>query len=181
MKDTELSAELQALLPDFIAETRDYLDGADKALEALKRAPNDTEAQKALFRLFHTIKGTCRFFNLTRLEKLVHVAENVISSAQKKTQELSPETLTVMRDAVDRVRFVIDKVEHPNISGPKDDEDLIARIKMLASPEDSLVSEPQIPEKTPEPQQPPSSPPIPKEASLSTSSTGQRSLKNRMV
>ncbi len=126
MKDTELPAELQALLPEFIAETRDYLDAAEKTLSVLKQNPTDSESQKNLFRLFHTIKGTAGFFHLNRLDKLVHASEDTIRYAQK--QGFSPSLIALMRETIDRARFIIDRIEHPNLSGPNTDEELIIRL-----------------------------------------------------
>lgn len=67
------------LLPDFIAESLDYIDAAEAALLALEAEPGDVESINVVFRAFHTIKGTSAFLGLAPISELAHHAESLLS------------------------------------------------------------------------------------------------------
>ena len=68
------------LLPEFLAETNEALAELDLALVKLERDPGDKATLSLIFRLVHTIKGTCGFLGLPRLERVAHAGENVLSA-----------------------------------------------------------------------------------------------------
>src|SRR5436853_6042077 len=53
------------LIGEFITESREFIDNAERALLLLERKPDDQEAINTVFRAFHTIKGTAGYLNLT--------------------------------------------------------------------------------------------------------------------
>jgi len=59
------------LLSEFLTETSENLSVLDVELVRLEQNPNNPELLSNIFRLVHTIKGTCGFLGLPRLE---HVA-----------------------------------------------------------------------------------------------------------
>lgn len=66
-----------ALLPEFIAESREYMHGAEAALLALELNPEDSEHINTIFRAFHTIKGTSAFLGLSPISEIAHHAESL--------------------------------------------------------------------------------------------------------
>ena len=66
------------LLQEFIAEATENLAVIDQELVRLEQQPNDTAILGNIFRLVHTVKGTCGFLGLSRLEKVAHSGENVL-------------------------------------------------------------------------------------------------------
>ena len=66
------------LLREFLTETNESLDVVDVELVHFEREPNNAKILDNIFRLVHTIKGTCGFLGLPRLEALAHAAENVM-------------------------------------------------------------------------------------------------------
>ncbi len=63
------------LLTDFLIETNESLADLDVAVLKLERTPDDGATLSLIFRLVHTIKGTCGFLGLPRLERVAHAAE----------------------------------------------------------------------------------------------------------
>ena len=61
---------MDELLRDFLTETVESLDSVDAQLVQLEREPNNRQVLANIFRLVHTIKGTCGFLGLPRLEAL---------------------------------------------------------------------------------------------------------------
>lgn len=66
------------LIAEFLTETNESLNELDLDLVNLEQNPNDKALLGKIFRLMHTIKGTCGFLSLPRLEKTAHHAENVL-------------------------------------------------------------------------------------------------------
>jgi two-component system chemotaxis sensor kinase CheA len=76
------------LLADFLTETNESLAELDVALVRLERNPTDQETLGLIFRLVHTIKGTCGFLGLPRLEKVAHAAENVLGRVRDNSRSM---------------------------------------------------------------------------------------------
>ena len=66
------------LLREFLTETNESLDMVDVELVRFEQEPNNAEILGNIFRLVHTIKGTCGFLGLPRLEALAHAAETLM-------------------------------------------------------------------------------------------------------
>ena len=60
----------------------------------LERTPDDQETLSLIFRLVHTIKGTCGFLGLPRLEHVAHAAENVLGKVRDGVLTATPDTVT---------------------------------------------------------------------------------------
>jgi len=58
------------LLREFLTETGEHLDVVDVELVRFEREPGNETILRNIFRLVHTIKGTCGFLGLPRLEAL---------------------------------------------------------------------------------------------------------------
>jgi two-component system chemotaxis sensor kinase CheA len=58
------------LLREFVTETNESLDVVDVELVRFEQDPNNAQILDNIFRLVHTIKGTCGFLGLPRLEAL---------------------------------------------------------------------------------------------------------------
>ena len=54
------------------------LDRVDAEFVRFEQEPNNREILGNVFRLVHTIKGTCGFLGLPRLETLAHAAESLM-------------------------------------------------------------------------------------------------------
>ena len=82
------------LIADFLTETSESIADLDVALVKLERTPDDQETLSLIFRLVHTIKGTCGFLGLPRLERVAHAAENVLGKVRDGVLAATPETVT---------------------------------------------------------------------------------------
>ena len=66
------------LLREFLTETSESLDTVDNQLVRFEQDPNNAKILDNIFRLVHTIKGTCGFLGLPRLEALAHAGETLM-------------------------------------------------------------------------------------------------------
>jgi two-component system, chemotaxis family, sensor kinase CheA len=78
------------LIADFLTETNESIADLDVALVKLERTPGDQATLQLIFRLVHTIKGTCGFLGLPRLERVAHAAENVLGKVRDGVLAATP-------------------------------------------------------------------------------------------
>ena len=116
------------LLCEFLTETNESLDSLDIELVRLEQNPNDPELISNIFRLVHTIKGTCGFLGLPRLEAVAHAGENVLGNFRDGTQEVTPDAVTLILEALDRVKSLLSALEATEAEPEGDDADLIGRL-----------------------------------------------------
>ena len=88
------------LLREFLTETNESLDRVDAELVRFEQEPNNGEILGNIFRLVHTIKGTCGFLSLPRLEMLAHAAEGMMGQFRDglpvTTEAVSGESLPLV-------------------------------------------------------------------------------------
>lgn len=98
------------LLPDFVAECFDYLDGAEAALLALEARPDDAESINVVFRAFHTIKGTSAFLGLDPIATLAHHAESFLCPIRDGLAAFSSECADLALGSADAMRALVEQV-----------------------------------------------------------------------
>ena len=119
---------MDELLNDFLAETSEHLEAASSQLIQFEIDPSNTAIVASIFRLVHTIKGTCGFLGLGRLEALTHAAEAVISHL-RDGNSATPELVTLILAAVDRIKLILSALEAQSTEPQGDDLDLIKALQ----------------------------------------------------
>jgi two-component system chemotaxis sensor kinase CheA len=123
------------LVSEFIGETRESLSILDRELVRFEQTPGDKEILSNIFRMMHTIKGTCGFLGLPRLEKVAHAGEDVLGRFRDGDLQPTPEAVTLILECIDQIRALIDHLGESGTEGPGDDADLITRLKAMAAGE----------------------------------------------
>ena len=90
------------LLQEFLTETAENMDVLDVELVKLEQNPNDPELLSNIFRLVHTIKGTCGFLGLPRLESVAHAGENVLGKVRDGVLTVTPDAVSLVLGSLDR-------------------------------------------------------------------------------
>ncbi len=121
------------LLADFLTETNENLAELDLALLTLERAPTDAGTLSLIFRMVHTIKGTCGFLGLPRLEQVAHAAENVLGQLRDGTLSASPDMVSQILTALDRIKAILAGLSQTGAEPVGDDNALIAELNATAS------------------------------------------------
>ncbi|EFH09179.1 Hpt domain-containing protein, partial [Teichococcus cervicalis] len=116
------------LLADFLTETNEGLASLDVALLKLEKAPDDKPTLSEIFRSVHTIKGTCGFLGLSRLEKVAHAAENVLGKYRDGSLKVTPEGITLILSAIDCLKTIVAGLEASGSEPQGDDTRLIAAL-----------------------------------------------------
>ena len=121
------------LLREFLTETNESLDTVDVELVRFEQEPNNAKILDNIFRLVHTIKGTCGFLGLPRLEALAHAAETLMGKF-RDGQSATNEAVTLVLTTIDRIKQILESLEHEQREPEGNDEDLIAELgRMVAS------------------------------------------------
>ena len=121
------------LLVDFLTETNEGLAELDVALVKLERNPADEAMLSLIFRLVHTIKGTCGFLGLGRLEKVAHAAENVLGKLRDKQLALTGDVITNVLFAIDQIKEIVTTLSATGAEPPGDDSRLIAVLNAICA------------------------------------------------
>ena len=120
------------LLADFLTETNESLAELDVALVTLERTPDDSDTLSLIFRLVHTIKGTCGFLGLPRLEKVAHAAENVLGKLRDHSLVVTPDIVSQVLAALDRIKMIVSALAVAGTEPAGDDAALIADLDLTA-------------------------------------------------
>jgi two-component system chemotaxis sensor kinase CheA len=119
------------LLAEFLTETAERLDEFDINLVRFERAPNDAEMLNTIFRLVHTIKGTCGFLGLDRLAKLTHAAEPLMGQYRDGTP-VTVEGVSAILAGIDSIKEILAGLERDGVEPQGSDDDLIEALQQLA-------------------------------------------------
>ena len=152
------------LLADFLTETNENLAELDVALVTLERTPDDAETLALIFRMVHTIKGTCGFLGLPRLERVAHAAESVLGKVRDHALAVTPDMVSLVLTALDTVKSIISGLAGSGTEPSGDDSALIAALEAAAAGQ-PIPAAAQAPAVTPAPAaaapQPPAARPMP--------------------
>ncbi len=120
------------LLQEFLTETTESMDTLDVELVRLEQNPNDPALLGNIFRLVHTIKGTCGFLGLPRLELVAHAGENVLGKVRDGVLTVTPDAVSLVLESLDRIKELLAALESTEQEPEGDDSDLIARLNAFA-------------------------------------------------
>src|SRR5215216_3876561 len=119
------------LLREFLTETGESLDTVDNQLVRFEQDPSDAKILDNIFRLVHTIKGTCGFLGLPRLEALAHAGETLMGKF-RDGMPVKAEAVTLILSSIDRIKEILAGLEATEAEPEGTDEDLIEQLHAMA-------------------------------------------------
>lgn len=139
------------LLREFLTESAEHLDTVDAELVRFEQDPNNQTILRNIFRLVHTIKGTCGFLGLPRLEALAHAAETLMGQFRDGMPVTGP-AVSLILVTLDRLKSILGDLENTGTEPLGDDADLIDALdRMSAGPMTAPVPVPVVEITLPEP------------------------------
>src|ERR1700759_4284194 len=120
---------MEELLGEFIAETRETLGRLAGEIIAWEADPSDRARLDSIFRFVHTVKGSCGFLDLPRLEKLSHAAEDVLADVRADRRRPDARLVNAVLAMIDRIAEVTDAIESGHEIPDADDHLLIAALQ----------------------------------------------------
>ncbi|WP_313103471.1 hybrid sensor histidine kinase/response regulator [Brevundimonas sp.] len=116
---------------EFVSEAREGIEAVDAKLVRFEQTPDDPDLLGDIFRLIHSLKGGSGFLGLMRLQSVTHAAENVLGLYRDGTLAVDAASVSVILDAVDVVRAVIEGLAETGVEPQGDDRALIARLDRI--------------------------------------------------
>src|SRR5690349_14335764 len=119
------------LLREFLTETSESLDTVDNQLVKFEQDPNNARILDNIFRLVHTIKGTCGFLGLPRLEALAHAGETLMGKF-RDGMPVTAGAVSLILSSIDRIKEILAGLEATETEPEGSDEDLIEKLHEMA-------------------------------------------------
>ncbi len=119
------------LIKEFLVESNENLDRLDSELVKLETDPSSQELLSSIFRTIHTIKGSCGFLGFSKLEKVAHVGESLLSRLRDGKLSLTPEFTSGLLAMVDAIRIMLGKILSTEQDGNENYPDLIETLNSL--------------------------------------------------
>src|ERR1700686_514934 len=119
------------LINEFLVEINENLDRLDSELVKLETDPSSQELLSSIFRTIHTIKGSCGFLGFSKLEKVAHVGESLLSRLRGGKLSLTPEFTTGLLAMGDAIRAMLGEIQTTEQDGNETYPDLIETLNKL--------------------------------------------------
>ncbi len=126
---------MEELLAEFIAETRETLEPLAGEIVAWEAAPSDKARLDSIFRFVHTVKGSCGFLDLPRLERLSHAAEGALAQVREGARTPDRRLVSAVLAIVDRIGELVEALAADEPYPDDGDETLILALEPAVSAE----------------------------------------------
>jgi two-component system chemotaxis sensor kinase CheA len=130
------------MIKNFSEESLELCEEAESALLALERVP-DAESAGQVFRAFHSIKGNAGFFGYGDLERLSHLAENVLDQIRNGERVCDPASMSVLLKVIDVIRSKMSDLSPEDTGEMMDIDQLCDMLMRLESQEAEAAPEPE--------------------------------------
>ena len=120
------------LIAEFLTETAESLEVVDSELVKFEANPTERKTLDNIFRLVHTVKGTCGFLGLSRLEAVAHAGETLLGRFRDGKLDVTPDAVTLVLHSIDRIKVILAGLEQTGNEPDGDDHDLISQLEAMA-------------------------------------------------
>jgi two-component system chemotaxis sensor kinase CheA len=105
-----MSSDLEALWREFEAETDDHLEALEQLLTVSRSGTWSSEDIGALFRAFHSLKGSFALMGMPHVEAVAHRSEDILALVREGHAPLDDDLIKLLLRAVDRLKEMRDVV-----------------------------------------------------------------------
>ncbi|MDX8407786.1 MAG: Hpt domain-containing protein, partial [Mariprofundaceae bacterium] len=131
----------EELLGEFLTESNENLASIEDQLTELEANPDDEELVNAIFRVIHTVKGSCGFLGLGGLEKVAHAGENLLGRIRSQKFPVTPELVSLLLECADAINAFLEGLESDGVEPELDHSALITRLQAAERLVQSMSSE----------------------------------------
>jgi two-component system chemotaxis sensor kinase CheA len=126
-----MSGDMDEIVQEFLVESYEALDRLDGDLLSLERDPGSKDVLASIFRVMHTIKGTCGFLGFHKLERVAHAAESLLGALRDGSLAVTPPTASSLLSTGDALRQMLGHIEREGNDGEEDFLHLVATLERL--------------------------------------------------
>lgn len=98
--------DMERYLGVFLEEVEEHIERLEENLVQLEKNPDEESLVQAIFRSFHTIKGSSSSMGFQKMMELAHLMENLLDGVRKKTVTVTPELVDTLLRGVDLLKFM---------------------------------------------------------------------------
>lgn len=124
---------MDELVEEFLAEASEGLQKLDNELVELETKPEDQALLGSIFRVMHTIKGTCGFLGLDKLASIAHAGENIMDKIRNKQLSVNADNISIILEAVDAIKSIIAYIRDNGVEPNTEYSALINKINDAAN------------------------------------------------
>ena len=122
---------MDSIVQEFLQESTENLDRLDQEFVRLESEPNNQDLLGSIFRIIHTIKGTCGFLGFEKLEAVAHAGENLLSLLRAGELKLTQPIADVLLEMADVIRVILKEIQETESEGHRDFSELVKCLKEL--------------------------------------------------
>lgn len=122
---------MDEIMSTFLIECSESLAQLDQDLVVLEKNADDKDLLNRIFRAMHTIKGSCGLFDLHRMERIAHLAEDVLGKLREGLLPVSPQLIGPILAVIDIVKGILVALEHTGKEPAGDDSVVIGQLNAL--------------------------------------------------
>jgi two-component system chemotaxis sensor kinase CheA len=123
--------EMDAVIKEFIAESRENLEQLDRDLVELEKRPGAREQLASIFRTIHSIKGATGFLGFSKLGALAHAGESLLSKLRDGALMMDRDITSGLLALVDYIRQDLSSIEQFGVEDEADCSALVANLERL--------------------------------------------------
>ncbi len=127
------------LLAEFLTESNENMASIEEQLMALEANPQDDELINAIFRVIHTVKGSCGFLGLSGLEKLAHAGEDLLGKIRSLKFAVNEDIVSLLLDCADGINDYLQGLEENGAEPMLDHSSVISRLQAAERLVDSMA------------------------------------------
>jgi len=120
----------EELLAEFLTESNENLASIEQQLMDLEATPENQELLDSIFRVVHTVKGSCGFLGLVGLQKTAHAGENLLGKIRATHYLVNDEVVSLLLECTDGIKALLEGLEAEGSEPDLDHSDLIERLHL---------------------------------------------------
>jgi two-component system chemotaxis sensor kinase CheA len=121
------------IIREFLIESSENLARLEREIVELEQRPKDPALLASIFRTIHSIKGTCGFLAFSNLERVAHIAENILSQLRNGDRDLTPALASLILETMDVIKQELASIEATLKESGETHEDLCRRLTLMES------------------------------------------------
>ncbi len=137
--------DMNQYLDIFIEESKEHLQSLNECLLKMEMDLEDVSLVNEIFRVAHTLKGMSGTMGFTRMARLTHDMENVLSVLRSGEIKVQPHHIDILFECLDALESYTTMVEETQSEGLEENIGLINKLKKIIgedSPKEEQISQP---------------------------------------
>ena len=118
----------EELLVEFLTESNENLASIEEQLLDLEADPGNADTVDSIFRVIHTVKGSCGFLGLKGLEKVAHAGENLLGKVRSTKFKADGDIISLLLESTDMIKELIAGIEESGSEPVIDSSELCTRL-----------------------------------------------------